>query len=130
MTSLGSGERVKKDSPRIEAYGTVDELNSQIGAAIAAGIDPELSGILQTVQSELFHLGSDLCLLEAEKAKRAAPQIEQRHVDALERILDHGLQQLPLPSTERTRTAAETGFDFGRPLVEYDALLPIGGVVQ
>ncbi|MEE9125156.1 MAG: ATP:cob(I)alamin adenosyltransferase, partial [candidate division NC10 bacterium] len=38
-TGLGTGRRVPKDSPRIEGYGTVDELNSYIGAAIATGID-------------------------------------------------------------------------------------------
>ena len=87
-TGLGSGQRVRKDSLRIEAYGTVDELNSQIGAAIAAGLDPKLSERLSTIQNELFHLGSDLCILEEDKARVPAPKIEERHVQALEKLID------------------------------------------
>jgi cob(I)alamin adenosyltransferase len=87
-TGLGSGQRVRKDSLRIEAFGTVDELNSQIGAARAAGLDPKLSEALATIQNELFHLGSDLCILEKDKARVPAPKIEERHVQALERLID------------------------------------------
>jgi cob(I)alamin adenosyltransferase len=87
-TSLGGGQRVKKYELRIEAYGTVDELNSQIGLAIATGLDPELSALLRVVQNELFHLGSDLCILEEDKQKFPVPRVEQRHIDKLEQILD------------------------------------------
>jgi cob(I)alamin adenosyltransferase len=87
-TSLGGGQRVSKHSLRIEAYGTVDELNASIGVAIAAGPGPELTRALSVIQNELFHLGSDLCLVEEDKKNRAAPQIEQRHVDALEALID------------------------------------------
>src|SRR4030095_13319617 len=94
-TSLGGGQRVAKDSPRIEADGTVDELNSQIGAAVAAGVHETLRGPLATVQNELFHLGSDLCILESDKSKRAAPQLEERHVRALEELMDRFSEELP-----------------------------------
>ena len=94
-TGLGGGQRVPKDSARIAAFGTVDELNSQIGAAISAGLDPALSGRLSTVQNELFHLGSDLCTLEDDKVKRPVPVIEQRHVDALESWMDEMSRELP-----------------------------------
>ncbi len=94
-TALGGGERVPKDSPRIAAYGTVDELNSQIGAAIAAGLDPAIASRLSSVQNELFHLGSDLCTLEDAKAKRPVPVVERRHVDALERWMDEMSVELP-----------------------------------
>lgn len=87
-TGLGGGQRVPKDSPRIEAYGTVDELNSQIGVARAAGLDPKLSDPLAAIQNELFHLGSDLCFLEEDKARFPAPKIEARHVAALETLMD------------------------------------------
>ncbi len=87
-TGLGGGQRVKKHSLRIETFGTVDELNSVIGAAIADGLDPLLSGELTRIQNELFHLGSDLCILEQDKPELAAPRIEQRHIDALEASLD------------------------------------------
>lgn len=93
-TSLGSGQRVKKSSLRIEAYGTVDELNSQIGVALADELDPELVRILATIQNELFHLGSDLCFPEEDKKKTRLPQIEERHVDALEKTLDRLNEEL------------------------------------
>lgn len=88
MTSLGSGQRVKKYDARIEAYGTVDELNSVLGLAIAEGLDDELSTTLRRVQNELFHLGSDLCVREDDKQRMPVPTIEQRHIDALETLLD------------------------------------------
>jgi cob(I)alamin adenosyltransferase len=87
-TSLGGGQRVPKDSPRVAAYGTVDELNSAVGAALAAGLDPRISGALATIQNELFHLGSDLCVTEADKASHPVPRIEDRHVLSLERLMD------------------------------------------
>ena len=93
-TSLGGGRRVPKDSPRIEAYGTVDELNSQIGAALAAGLVPPLAEALAPVQNDLFHLGSDLCVSEEDKARRPVPRIEERHVLALERLMDRLSEEL------------------------------------
>ena len=87
-TGLGGGQRVAKDSSRVAAYGTVDELNSQIGVAIAHGLVPRLASILPVVQNELFHLGSDLCFLEADKTTFGIPLIEARHVEALERLMD------------------------------------------
>lgn len=87
-TSLGGGQRRSKHDLRIEAYGTVDELNSVIGVALATGLCDELAPVLRTVQNELFHLGSDLCILEEDKQRFAVPRIEPRHVDALEAVLD------------------------------------------
>lgn len=88
QTSLGGGQRVAKDALRVQVYGTVDELNSQLGVALAFGLCARLQGTLPTVQNELFHLGSDLCFLEEDKAKYAVPQIEGRHVAALEDLID------------------------------------------
>ena len=87
-TSLGAGQRVRKHAPRVEAYGTVDELNSVIGVALSAELDPEIAAPLGRIQNELFHLGSDLCVLEIDKETRPVPRIEQRHIDALEALLD------------------------------------------
>lgn len=87
-TGLGGGQRVPKDSLRIEAYGTVDELNSAVGVAITSGVAVELREPLKAIQNELFHLGSDLCFLEEDKAATAVPRIESRHVEALERLMD------------------------------------------
>ena len=87
-TGLGGGQRVPKDSLRIDAYGTVDELNSCIGVALAGGLEPILAEELPSIQNELFHLGSDLCVLEEDKIRMPVPRIEQRHVDALESLMD------------------------------------------
>ena len=93
-TRLGGGQLVPKHTLRIEAFGTVDELSSQIGVAIAGGLDAELAESLTTIQNELFHLGSDLCVLEEDKHEMPVPQIEQRHVDELEQILDRLTEQV------------------------------------
>ena len=88
LTSLGSGTRVAKDSLRVSTYGTVDELNSFLGVAVSSGLSPRLMEILPVIQNELFHLGSDLCFTEEDKAKFEIPQIEKRHVAALENLID------------------------------------------
>jgi cob(I)alamin adenosyltransferase len=93
-TGLGSGGRVAKDSPRIEAYGTVDELNSVIGAALAAGLNETIALALASIQNDLFHLGSDLCIPEEEKERRPVPRIEERHVTALENLMDRLSEEL------------------------------------
>ncbi len=62
-TGLGTGDRVPKDSLRVEAYGTVDELNSAIGAVIAApGLPADLVGCLAAIQHQLFDLGGELAV--------------------------------------------------------------------
>ena len=94
-TGLGAGGRVGKDSPRIEAYGTVDELNSQIGLALAAGVNDLIAPALRSIQNDLFHLGSDLCTLEEEKKRRPVPGIDDRHVAALESLMDRLSEELP-----------------------------------
>jgi cob(I)alamin adenosyltransferase len=87
-TGLGGGQRVPKDSPRIEAFGTVDELNSQIGVVRSLGVGEAIAEPLSGIQNDLFHLGSDLCILEGDKRRLAVPRIEERHVLALERLMD------------------------------------------
>ena len=62
-TGLGDGSRVPKDSLRVEAYGTVDELNSAIGVLLATPeVPPAVAACLTEVQHELFDLGGELCL--------------------------------------------------------------------
>src|SRR5689334_10854303 len=62
-TGLGDGTRVPKDSPRVEAYGTVDELNSSIGVLLAtSGLPPKAIECLTEVQHELFDMGGELCI--------------------------------------------------------------------
>lgn len=87
-TALGGGQRVPKDSLRIEAYGTVDELNSLIGVAVAGGLHESLKPPFFVIQQVLFNLGSDLCILESDKQRLAVPGIEARHVTQLEQWID------------------------------------------
>jgi cob(I)alamin adenosyltransferase len=94
-TALGGGQRVPKDTLRIEAYGTVDELNSSIGVALAVGLEDRVASALSSIQNDLFHLGSDLCILEEDKAKMPVPRIEARHVEALEALMDRLSKELP-----------------------------------
>jgi cob(I)alamin adenosyltransferase len=88
MTGLAGNQRVPKDSARIESYGTVDELSSVLGAALACGLDQSLAAAVGRIQNELFHLGSDLCVREEDKVHLKVPVIEDRHVQALEDLLD------------------------------------------
>ena len=87
-TSLGSRTRVPKESLRVSAYGTVDELNSLLGVAVAHGLVPRLAEVVPVIQNELFHLGSDLCFTEADKETYQIPEIEVRHVTRLEELMD------------------------------------------
>ena len=87
-TGLGGGQRVGKDTPRIEAYGTIDELNSALGVAVAAKLDGELSAMCARIQNDLFDAGSDLCVLEEDKQKYKIPQISEAHVKRLEEWID------------------------------------------
>jgi cob(I)alamin adenosyltransferase len=87
-TALGGGQRVPKDALRVEAYGTVDELNSQIGIALAVGLCPRLQAVLPVIQNELFDLGSDLCFYEEDKAKYQLPELGPKNVKRLEKLID------------------------------------------
>jgi cob(I)alamin adenosyltransferase len=59
-TGLYGGGRVRKDAPRIEAYGTVDELNAVLGLARANAPTAEIDALLARVQNELFDVGAEL----------------------------------------------------------------------
>lgn len=87
-TGLADGARVPKASPRIQAYGTVDELNAALGVALVH-CKGELASRLQRIQRELFDLGADLALA------KGGPRITQEHVARLDRELDLLEGQLP-----------------------------------
>jgi cob(I)alamin adenosyltransferase len=88
-TGLGDGSRVAKDSARVEAYGTVDELNSSIGVLLAVpGLPAEIAACLTEVQHELFDMGGELCIPGHQVVK--AEQIAR-----LERELDRFNDALP-----------------------------------
>jgi cob(I)alamin adenosyltransferase len=88
-TGLGDGSRVAKDSARVNAYGTVDELNSTIGMVLACeGIDADVRETLTQVQHELFDLGGELCI-------PGMAMIEDADIDRLEQVLDRFNDPLP-----------------------------------
>lgn len=91
-TSLGDGSRVSKTDPRVRTYGVVDELNSQLGVALAGDVPDELRAVLERLQNELFDLGADVCVpVEVEGRLRVA----QEQVDRLEQLCDRFNESLP-----------------------------------
>ena len=88
-TGLGDGSRVPKDGARVEAYGTVDELNSTIGVLLAVpGVPEGVVRCLTEVQQELFDMGGELCI----PGHRV---ITEQHVTRLEEVLDSFNDTLP-----------------------------------
>ena len=88
-TGLGDGSRVPKDSLRVEAFGTVDELNSAIGVLLATpDLPARVGACLTEVQHELFDLGGELCI----PGHRV---ITAEHVTRLEKTLDEFNDPLP-----------------------------------
>jgi cob(I)alamin adenosyltransferase len=78
MTALGTGERVLKHSPRIAAYGTVDETNAAIGVARLElrEAHPDVDTMLARIQNDLFDLGADLTMPEPSEGKRLEDEID------------------------------------------------------
>lgn len=90
-TSLFGGKRVSKNSIRIEAYGTVDELNSHLGFARTQNPTPSEDAALRRIQETLFVLGSDLAAPKGGNTER----IGEEHVLELERSIDRMEKELP-----------------------------------
>lgn len=89
-TSLVGGARVSKSSPRVEAYGEVDELNSVLGLARSRLKDQEIDDALSLVQNDLFTVGGDL----ASPSEIGVPRVEERFVKTLEEMSDRFLAEL------------------------------------
>lgn len=102
QTSLVGGDRVPKDALRIEATGTVDELNAALGVAVAelrrSPLGPEdrarLDALLLRIQNELFDLGADLAT-PISKRHPSQAVIEPEHAAALEPVIDAWNEGLP-----------------------------------
>ena len=94
-TGLFGGDRVAKDTLRIEAYGTVDELNSLVGIirALRLGIK-RLIGYFEKIQSDLFILGADLAARKANK-RQLIPRISRSHIASVEKAIDSFQLLLP-----------------------------------
>lgn len=93
-TSLLGGTRVDKYHLRIEAYGTVDELNSQIGVLRSHEIDSETKNILVSIQTMLFTSGSQLAC-EPGKSKIKIPKLKESAIIFLEDQIDKMEEGLP-----------------------------------
>ena len=84
-TGLYGGTRVGKENPRVEAYGAVDELNSQVGVVRAFVKKGKIDEILRVVQKDLFSLGGDLA---SELVNARVPRIGKADVARLEKVVD------------------------------------------
>jgi cob(I)alamin adenosyltransferase len=115
-TGLVGGKRVSKDSPRIWAYGTVDELNSAIGLARAFNAvkktpaSAKIDSVLAHLQNDLFHLGAELATLP-ENYRTGMPSVGKQHITKLEQLMDDlnselgPLQEFVLPGGSQTAAA-------------------------
>jgi cob(I)alamin adenosyltransferase len=91
QTALFGGGRVPKDHPRVEAYGSVDELNSAIGVAATFTRQRRVATLLASIQNELFNVGSELASetgRRAAKEKGALFREPERKIAELERLVD------------------------------------------
>ena len=86
-TSLGDGSRVRKEAPRVAAYGTVDEANAAIGLA-RLHCDGAADAMLARIQNDLFDLGADLCTPEDGRRAAGALRIVAAQVARLEAEID------------------------------------------
>lgn len=95
-TNLFDGTRIAKSDPRVEAFGECDEANAAVGAARAAGLDPDIDAVIERVQRDLFALGSRL----ADPAERIADRVTKvllgpDDVTRLEEWIDRYEEELP-----------------------------------
>ena len=96
QTGLFGGGRVGKDHPRVEAYGSVDELNSALGVAVAFLRQRRVVAALQSVQNELFNIGSELASESGPRAERGRMFLDpEGKIAALERLIDEYDAKLP-----------------------------------
>ncbi len=105
QTDLFGGQRVGKDDARVEAYGTVDELNAVIGLCLAGNdagegqraIPADVAEPLRAIQSRLFEIGADLATPEdsrSSKPPRMVPRITDTHIAELEGWIDAAVDQV------------------------------------
>ena len=95
-TSLFGGTRARKDDPRVDAYGEVDELNAWLGLVRASAIEPAIDAEIAAIQRDLFALGAQL----ADPADRLAPRVTKAvitddQVTRLEQLIDRFDAEVP-----------------------------------
>lgn len=95
-TSLIGGTKVFKSSPRIEAYGTVDELNSYIGLVSDFSNNDHVKDILKEIQDRLFTIGSELACDPGKETRMSLPDLHETDVELLEKEMDKMDEELPV----------------------------------
>ena len=95
-TSLFSGDRARKNDPRVDAYGEVDELNAWLGLARASSLDATVSAEIVAIQRDLFAVGAQL----ADPGDKLAPRVTKAvigddHILRLEQLIDRLEEHLP-----------------------------------
>jgi cob(I)alamin adenosyltransferase len=109
-TGLGDGSRVSKDSIRVEAFGTLDELNSYIGLILSLSVPKDINDVLNGIQHDLFDLGGEICIpgrevLTAVYTERLENQLDIYNTDLAtldEFILPGGCQAAAVCHIART----------------------------
>ena len=84
-TGLYGGGRVRKDHVRLEAFGTIDELNAVLGLVRTEQLDDDLQKLLERIQNELFNLGAELATPDP---KNLSDRIAESHITAHEQMID------------------------------------------
>jgi cob(I)alamin adenosyltransferase len=98
-TGLFGGARVMKNTPVVEAYGTVDELNALLGVARASDLPPEMDGDLELLQNQLFVLGAELACVPEKLDKLPMVLIDSGAIEMLENLIDRTESHLPALTT-------------------------------
>ncbi|AKU90115.1 cob(I)yrinic acid a,c-diamide adenosyltransferase [Vulgatibacter incomptus] len=107
QTGLFGGGRVRKDDPRVEAYGAVDELNAALGIAEAEIGDEAIKGWIKKIQDELFVVGAELSTPDPDAVKRQVVPVGPDQVSWMESTIDTidaevpPLRQFVLPGGHR-----------------------------
>jgi cob(I)alamin adenosyltransferase len=98
-TALANGARVAKSSLRVNAYGSVDELNSLLGVVATELLPDSVATEIGRIQNDLFDLGSDLAAPPRDGKEIKVPRIGQHHIERLEKALEAVTEILePAPS--------------------------------
>jgi len=94
-TALYGGERVPKDDPRIDAYGSVDELNSVLGLVRTDEVPEAVDRVVGVLQEQLFIVGADLATPPGKQTAVKVPRIAAGHTALLEKFIDESEEALP-----------------------------------
>lgn len=138
-TGLIGGTRVSKADARLEAYGTVDELNAQIGVLVSLGLADEHTGFLQNMQNLLFTVGSNLATDTSKTDYRHASVMKDEYITAVEREIDRldenlaPLEQFIIPGgslkSAQCHVCRTVSRRAERRIIEMNALYPVDNKV-